>query len=396
MAPAAPSALSQPPRLSPPGPFEGASTPTHAVLTKVSVPLGTVYLDLYRNSKFVGKEWFSRLKWDNRWVKAIREFCEGDYDRELRLIRLLSCRQNWVKTVCERGHVVVKPIMCRDRLVCPFCAEKYANDRVKKVLDDFGLLTTKRGAKLYLIHIVFTFPEELWDEVVRDPDKAYRAVYECLNGLRKVMPIWGLDGQIGGVARLHLWSSKEVFKLHPHVHVVVPNRLLKKDGKFRYFVRIRPWFTADNLRARWDLALRKVFGFKCKTEINVFVRYVDVKKNRGKAIHVLRYVFRQFVYDVFRKKMDDDECLDNPEVRDFVFKLLELESSKHLVRYFGYFASNGRKWIYATRKLGDMDESLDDGFIGDDGPRCKVCGARIIKEDIVLWDDIFKLEGGDG
>lgn len=310
------------------------------------------------------------------------------------MVRVLSCRAVWVKERCERGHVVVRPRLCRDRLVCPICAEKYAADRVKKALNSFKLLTTKRGAKLYLIHIVFTFPENLWSKIFENPDLAYKTVYKALGGLEKEDPIWFLGGLIGGVARLHLWSSRNVFMLYPHVHVVIPNRILKKNGKMMWFVRIRPWFTHNNLRFRWKLALEKVFNCEVKGDVDIHVDYVDVERNIGKAIHVLRYVFRQFVYDVFRKGLDSDKRLNDGDARCFTHGVLEVESKYHLVRWFGFLASNGRKWIYETRKVEEMDEALDSGEFDDEESRCVICKAKIVESDKVLWSDIFK--SGDG
>ena len=349
---------------------------------KVSVSQETVYLDVYRNSKISVEVWKKPLDYKSSWIQVVTEF------NELRGFRVVNCRTVWDKWVCERGHVVVKPMLCRDRLVCPICAEKYADDRVRKVLSDWRLLESKRGAKLYLIHIVFTFPKELWDRILENPDLGYRAVYESLSGLDKEHPIWFLGGQIGGVSRLHLWSSRDVFRVYPHVHVVVPNRLLKRNGRLKWFVRMRPYFSNGNLRLRWKLALKKVFGYECKDDVDVFVRYVDVERDRGKAVHVLRYVFRQFVYDVFRKGLENDERLEDDDVRKFIHKLLEIESSKHLVRYFGFLASNGKAWIKCVRSLGGMDEALDDGLVHDEEVKCPICGGKIVNVDRVLWSDV--------
>jgi len=382
-----------PPSASALAPLNGGVSPSYSSNSQ-GFGRKTVYLDYigiqnlwisHRKSEFTEGFWKRPVSHEVSWVQLVKGF------DELRALNVVRCRTIWDKWVCEHGHVVVKPMLCGDRLTCPICAERYADERVKHVMDDFKALETFGKAKLYLISIVFSFPKELWDRILEDPDLAYRCVYEALNGLKKEMPSWFVDGEIGGVARLHLWSSSRVFELQPHVHVVVPNRVLKNNGRLKYLKRIRPWFTNKNLRFRWKLAIEKVFGVKVDGEVNVHVSYVNVEKNKGRAIHVLRYVFRQFVYDVFRKGLENDRrVLDDEDVKGFVHKLLEIESSKHLVRYFGFLASNGKAWINSVREVEGMDEGLDDGLIYDDEEaKCPVCGGKIVNVDRVLWFDLF-------
>jgi len=158
---------------------------------------------------------------------------------------------------------------------------------------------------VYLIHIVFTFPEALWGRCVENPKLMVDAVYKLFSQY---------DGMKGGVLALHFTHSRNPVKgFYPHVHVLLLNTVAcrmpvfgsnglmveKHKRKCSYFFkRKRPYFNDFWLRVMWKGAVRSVFNYEFDGYYNVYVEYVKFNdRNEAKIKHLLRYAFRLPILD---------------------------------------------------------------------------------------------------
>jgi hypothetical protein len=196
--------------------------------------------------------------------------------------------------------------------------------KVKHAIRVFETIEGWRDIKLYLTHIVFTLPKELWLKVVEDCDSFFEAVYEALR-----YP----GGLSGGVAALHLWHSEDPLSgFYPHIHVIVPNVVVVKNGKLKWFRRVKPFFNERLLKERFRLSLIKKFNVSVDS-VDIYLRYVRFK-DRGQVIHVLNYAFRLPIEDFapyLRSGLPK-------EVRDFVLSVVNFK--KHRIRWFGWLSDS--------------------------------------------------------
>jgi Putative transposase len=83
-------------------------------------------------------------------------------------------------------------------------------------------------------HNVYTIPSELNDLCRYNPESMYNLLFESA---KQTLEQFGLDkrwlgAQVGMTMILHTWGQS--LALHPHVHVIVPNGGLNKDGTWQF------------------------------------------------------------------------------------------------------------------------------------------------------------------
>jgi hypothetical protein len=264
-----------------------------------------------------------------------------------------GCGKGWVKWYCREGggHLLLRRRLCRHRNFCPNDAEAYVRLRVNrawKIIKEFAN-SVKFG--VYVIHIVFTFPREIWRKGVEDPSLLAKCVYGTLKQYK--------GGMFGGVLGIHLWHSKKPQSgWYPHVHVLLLNAVLnrlpqlsgdgiklskKKKGCNFYFKRKRPFFNNKLLKIRFKWAIKEVFGYEWIGLPDVYCQYYKVNdENKCKIKHKLRYVFRLPIQDF--DKVDFSK-LDDVEAK-FVWELLNFRFKR--VRWFGFLADGVKKRYLAV------------------------------------------------
>jgi hypothetical protein len=263
-----------------------------------------------------------------------------------------GCGKSWTTYYCkgDGGHLLRRPKFCGHRHFCPNDADSYTRLRVNRAYAVLRQFAEKLRCKLYLIHIIFTFPEPLWHRVDR-LDLFIKTVYDTLAEYQH-------DCLMGGVLALHLWHSKAPYKgWYPHVHVILLNVVAKnmpifaenglkkprrkKEAKI-YFVRKRPKINHFFLKARFKWSIKENFGYDWIGLPNVYVKYVKFcDKNEGKIKHLLRYAFRLPISDF----KDVDFLKLNDEESSFVWDLLNLRFKR--IRWFGFLADGVKRFYFS-------------------------------------------------
>jgi len=291
-------------------------------------------------------------------LPGLVDFLKGVDDKVASAVAL--CAKIWYHYKCEKGHEVYKPRLCRQRRFCPRDAEAYVKSRVAHAYEVFKRLEIVYGWRIYLIHIVFTLPKDLWIRVVENPDPFFEAVYEALKYE---------GGMSGGVASLHLiHSSRPLDGWYPHIHVIVPNVVLIRHREINwiggarvrasYFKRTRPFFNESGLKERYRSSIKRVFGVDVE-DVDVYVSYVRLS-DKKKAKHRLRYAFRMSIQDLapyLNGSLND-------EVKEFVLKVLNYPFER--IRWFGWLAKGvvGR-YLPGYVKLSEFLRKVED--------RCPIC-----------------------
>jgi hypothetical protein len=129
------------------------------------------------------------------------------------------------KDCSDCNHKEVYHRSCRNRH-CPQCQtfakEKWINARKCDLLN------------VRYFHLVFTLPSELSTIARFNRVKMFNILFKAVNETLKELGKdnkW-LGAEIGAMMILHTWSQRLLF--HPHIHVLIPNGGLKKNGFWKY------------------------------------------------------------------------------------------------------------------------------------------------------------------
>ena len=123
------------------------------------------------------------------------------------------------------GNIKISYNSCRNRH-CPKC------QGVEKEM--WMLAREEELLPVTYFHVVFTQPHELNSLCQYNPEQLYNLLFESA---KQTLQQFGEDkrwlgAQIGVTMILHTWGQN--LSLHPHVHCIVPNGGLKKDGTWQF------------------------------------------------------------------------------------------------------------------------------------------------------------------
>jgi predicted Zn-ribbon and HTH transcriptional regulator len=123
------------------------------------------------------------------------------------------------------GHIKISYNSCRNRH-CPKC----------QGVEKEAWIVMQEDMMLPVVnyHVVFTLPHELNPLCLRNPklmyDLLFKSAWQTLDTLARD-PKW-IGGQSAATMILHTWS--QTMNLHPHLHCIVPNGGLSKDGSWQF------------------------------------------------------------------------------------------------------------------------------------------------------------------
>lgn len=123
------------------------------------------------------------------------------------------------------GNIKISYNSCRNRH-CPKC---------QSVEKEMWILGREQDLlPVTYFHVVFTLPHELNDLCRFAPPQLYDLLFESA---KRTLQQFGRDNrwlgaEIGITMVLHTWGQN--LSLHPHVHCIVPNGGLRKDGSWQF------------------------------------------------------------------------------------------------------------------------------------------------------------------
>ena len=123
------------------------------------------------------------------------------------------------------GHIKISYNSCRNRH-CPKC------QGIEK--ESWIIMQEDMMLPIVYYHVVFTLPHELNPLCLHNPKALYNLLFasawQTLDTLARD-PKW-IGGQSAATMILHTWSQTMV--LHPHLHCIVPNGGLTKNGQWQF------------------------------------------------------------------------------------------------------------------------------------------------------------------
>ena len=309
---------------------------------------------------------------------------------------------------CELcGEIKTVPHRCKGRF-CNTCATGY--------MDEWSNKTAENMYNMPHRHIMFTMPEELWEIFLKRRDLLKELMDEAVKLLKKWFGNKGVE--VGIMAGVHTFGA--AMKFYPHVHIMVTEGGLTKDGKMKRIGFI-PY---EMLRVRWKTVLVEMLRDKLsgrdkkKYEKNIEKAYKDNRKgfvvrapkNKGKVKnkerikYIGRYIRRPAIalrrivsYDgkivviKYFDKKEKKEKIEEIEVMEFIARIIRHIPDRGFktIRYYGLYSRRRKKQVDEILKVKkgkiakkNWKEKIEEGTKKNPliCPRCERRGIEIEME----------------
>ena len=221
--------------------------------------------------------------------------------------QLAWCGSEFMKYEClhEPGHPKkVKYLACGLRGYCPRCSMAYAHKRAEMMYQWIKQnLADNLNFDLKMNQIVLTLPKELHENLDK---KTFSKM------IRYFVTQFGIEAYGYSIQFRH--SSNPLSGRYLHAHILTLN-IKESNGKL---IENEYYFDTDLMRDLWKRTIEKFSGVTVDGAVNMYTEYASVKKNKTKVVHLLAYLYRYSIQDLF-----------NVQVREHSINYLEGEQSDH-------------------------------------------------------------------
>ena len=199
----------------------------------------------------------------------------------------------WCASDCKSFHCSNNPnhstktnyMLCGERGLCPSCSMAYATSKANETYQSVKRNFADRvDFDLKMNQIVLTLPKEL-----HEIDKK---VFSKM--IKQFLIKFGISCY-GYVIQTRS-SSNPLGNSYHHVHIislnvkVENNRIVQSD----YF------FDTDDMRKEWKKIIEGNTDISIEGNVNLQTGYASVNREKGRCIHLLKYVYRFSLEDLFK------------------------------------------------------------------------------------------------
>lgn len=278
---------------------------------------------LLRRSEY--RQWSLNPRW--------KKFLEIHFGEALYAVE--GCGKRWASYADVSGHLVRRALKCRERQLCPSCANQYRKFLTDDAISEVGRVYNKLRMTVKFASGEFTFDPHVGETITeadfpRLRQMAIRVIGDAFSDAGRY--------QLGGEVSVHFWSSSAPFSgWQPHIHWTLLDLVL--DRVSNKFVRIPLHLTEERLRAlrlAWRDAVNREFGTDFQ-EIDIHYHH---SKGIGHLRHRFEYSFRTATVDFYKAVLNAVVPVDtDPEwIRR---ALLRTGKSKRVV-WFGWLQDRNR------------------------------------------------------
>ena len=281
--------------------------------------------------------------------------------------KLEWCASEWEKFRCCSNYSHTKKvhyIPCGCRGHCPRCSMSYAHKRANIQYQWIKInLADKLPFGLKMNQIVLTLTRKL--------NNMDSKIFTKM--VRKFM---GKFSEAYGYCIQNTHSKDPLGEKYLHCHVLSLN--IKKGSvgieKSGYY------FDVDSMRERWKEIISEFTGEQVEGEVNLYTEYASILKDKQKIVHMLAYLYRYPVQDLFQVQIRDgsinyvqnlqidSEQHTNTLQVDVFSKIFELvDQKKPRIIWCGLLTSSKRKLLMRLIGVGkslwlsltDVEKMLD-------------------------------------
>ena len=223
--------------------------------------------------------------------------------------------------------------MCGDRGKCPRCSMAYATSKANVMYQSIKRNIADRvDFDLKMNQIVLTLPKELHEL----DSKVFSKM------IKQFMMEFNIHAYGYVIQTRH--SSDPLANPYHHVHILSLN--FKQENK--KIVQCDYFFDTNKMRSIWKSIIQKNTDVSIEGNVNVQTSYASVTKEKGRCIHLLKYVYRYSLEDLFKVQVRNHSInyLEKSHfngVRERVLSLLNEKKPK--VVWCGLMASTKQKQL---------------------------------------------------
>ena len=213
---------------------------------------------------------------------------------------LISCAKRWQKYRCQndKGHSkVVRYVACGRRGICPRCSMSYAHKRagimyqwIKRNLAD----KLAFDFDLKMNQIVLTLPKELHADI---DVKLFAKMIKSFMSSLKI--------EAYGYCIQDRHSQSPLSERYVHTHILSLN-IKQEDNSL---VKSDYYFDVEKMRQGWKDVIKECTGYDVEGSVNVHTEYASVLYDKQKVLHLLAYVYRYPIQDLFQVQTRD-KCIN--------------------------------------------------------------------------------------
>ena len=287
-------------------------------------------------------------------------FCEfidevGVFNDKLEDIKTCASVFHTFECVSDPTHTKkVKYLNCGVRGICPRCSMSYARKRAEIMYQYVKLnLADNLDFDLKMNQIVLTLPKEIHENL----DKKTFAKM-----IKNFMNSFGIEAY--GYVIQYRHSSDPLSSRFIHAHVLTLNIKESKtpisNCSFRHKLKIgiKPrliqndyYFDLDKMRETWKNTINKFTDLDLEKgdPVNIHNEYASVKFDKKKIIHILAYVYRYPIQDLFNVQVRN--CtIDYLEEKQFdrantILQIEEIKKDPKNLAWCGLMTSTKRDYL---------------------------------------------------
>jgi len=185
----------------------------------------------------------------------------------------------------------VKYLNCGERGYCPRCSMLYARKRAELMYQwIYQNLAKNLNFDLKMNQIVLTLPLGLQETLDK---KTFSKM------IRYFMTKFGIEAYCYSIQYRH--SKDPLGPRFLHAHVLSLNI---KEFESR-IIRNDYYFDVKLMRKFWKHTIEKFTKSKIESEVNIYNEYASVRKEKPKITHLLSYLYRYSIQDLFKVQIRD-------------------------------------------------------------------------------------------
>ena len=250
--------------------------------------------------------------------------------------RLDWCASEYAKFKCSSGaqhSTKTNYLLCGNRGKCPRCSMAYATSKSNVMYQSIKRnIADKVDFDLKMNQIVLTLPKEL--------HQIDKKVFSKM--IKQFMIEFNIHAYGYVIQERH--SSDPLADTYRHAHVLSLN--FKEENN--RIERCDYFFDTNKMRSVWKTIIEKNTDISIEGNVNVNTEYCSVNKEKGRCIHLLKYVYRYSLEDLFKVQCRNHSInyLEKSHFNETKEKVLSLiEEKKPKVTWCGLMAPTKQKQL---------------------------------------------------
>ena len=270
-------------------------------------------------------------------------FCEfieevGVFNDKLEDLKTCASVFHTFECVSDPTHTKkVKYLNCGVRGICPRCSMSYARKRAEIMYQYIKQnLADNLDFDLKMNQIVLTLPKELHENLDR---KIFAKM------IKKFMASFGIEAY--GYVIQYRHSSDPLSSKYIHAHVLTLN-IKESDNKL---IQNDYYFDLKKMRDTWKNTINEFTDLDLKESdpVNIHNEYSSVKFDKKKIIHILAYVYRYPIQDLFNVQVRNN-TIDYLERKQFdkantILQIEEIKKDPKNLAWCGLMTSTKRDYL---------------------------------------------------